>query len=205
MKNDNVKSKIKYNYKEVRKEVVRIVKKANRSQKNYFGRRTWECHILPVVSHSLKLGRILKADLEVLELAALLHDYANLVDKKRYSSQHHKYGAIFARKILANLQLPEEKINNVVDCIFSHRGSVKIKAKTLEAEILKSADAMSHITELADMFSLAYGIHRFGSLVGAKWLKAKLKRSWNKTMPEGKKLVKEDYVIALKILNKTIN
>jgi HD superfamily phosphodiesterase len=204
MENDNAKSKIKYDYKKIRKEVVRIVKKACESRKNYFGGRTWECHIVPVVNHSLKLGKILKANLEVLELAALLHDYANLVDKKRYSSQHHKYGAIFAKEILTSLQLPEDKINHIADCIYSHRGSVKIKAKTLEAKILKSADAMSHITELADMFSLTYGIHRFDSLTGAKWLKAKLKRSWSKTMPEGKKLVKEDYETAIKILDHAI-
>ncbi|MCX6796092.1 MAG: HD domain-containing protein [Candidatus Falkowbacteria bacterium] len=200
MKNDKVKCKNDYNY--IRREVIKIVKNACAKRKNYFGSRTWEYHILPVVSHSLKLGKILKADLEVLELAALLHDYANLVDNKKFNSQHHKYGAIFAREILENLKLPENKINQVADCIYSHRGSLKIKAKTLEARILKSADAMSHITELADMFFLTYGIHRLGSLEGAKWLKEKLRRSWHKIMPEGKKLVREDYIMAIKILNK---
>jgi len=52
---------------------------------------------LPVVKHSLKLGKQLKADLEVLELAALFHDYANLVDNKKFDKEHHRYGAIFAR------------------------------------------------------------------------------------------------------------
>jgi uncharacterized protein len=194
-----------YNYRKIRAEVIKEVKSVCQSRKNDFGSRTWEYHILPVVEHSLKLGRNLKADLEVLELAALLHDYANLVDSKKYNNQHHKYGAIFAREILENLKLPKDKISHVVDCISSHRGSVKVKAKTLEAKILKSADAMSHITELADMFFLTYGVHKFGSLEGARWLKDKLKRSWNKTMPEGKKIVKNDYLVAIRILDKTIS
>lgn len=195
---------MKYNYKKVREQIIKKVKDTCYRQKNYFGGRTWELHIQPVTEYSILLGKKLGADLEILELSALLHDYANLLDTKKYDAQHHKYGADFAKKILQNL-LPEEKIKHIADCIFSHRGSTKIKAKTLEARILKSADAMSHITELADMFYLTYGIRGFDSLEGAKWLKAKLKRSWNKTMLEGKNIVREKYIIANKILDNTIN
>lgn len=190
--------------KQIIKEVRRIVKDACNHQQNYFGRGTWECHVLPVVEHSLKLGRKMKADLEVLELAALLHDYANLIGYRKYEDEHHKYGAIFAKKILAKYKLPQDKIDHIADCIYTHRGSAKINPKTLEGRILRSADAMSHITELADMFFLIYRIHKFGSLEGATWLKNKLKRSWSKTMPEGKELIREEYKQAIKILDKNI-
>ena len=188
--------------KQIISEVRKIVKDACKSRKNYFGDRIWECHILPVVNHSLRLGKQLKANLEVLELAALLHDYANLVDNKKYNKEHHKYGAIFAKEILSKYGVSEEIKNNVADCIYTHRGSVNVKPKTIEAKIIKSADAMSHITELAAMFSLAYGIHRFELTEGAVWLKNKLERSWKKTMAAGKKIVKEDYETAIKILNR---
>ena len=195
---------MKYSYKKVREQIIKKVKDACYKKKNYFGGKTWELHIQPVVKYSLFLGKKLGADLEVLELSALLHDYANLIDNKKYDKQHHVYGASFARKILKNL-LPEEKINHITDSILSHRGSSKIKAKTLEAKIIRSADAMSHITELADMFYLVYGIHGLNSLEGAEWLKAKLKRSWQKTMPEAKKIISEQYIIANKILDNTIS
>lgn len=147
----------------------------------------------------------MKADLEVLELAALLHDYANLVDAKKYAEEHHYYGAKFAEDILKNYSYPQKKIERIKDCILSHRGSKKIPHKSLESRILASADAMSHISELADMFFLTYGIHKFGSLEGSRWLRDKLNRSWQKTMKEGKKLIKKDYEIAIKILNKNVN
>lgn len=191
-------------YKQIRNEVAELVKQACFRRKNYFGGGTWECHIVPVVKHSLKLGEKLKADLKVLELAALLHDYANLVNAKKYEKEHHVHGAMFAEKILKEYNYPKEKIEHIKDCIISHRGSVKVAHKTIESRILASADAMSHISELADMFFLTFGIHKFGSRDGSVWLRNKLRRGWKKTMKEGKEIVREEYLMAMKILNRNI-
>jgi len=193
-----------YDYKKIRQEVMRLVKKACYSAKNNFSYTTWQYHILPVASHSRRLGKMLKADLEVLELAAYLHDYAGILDYKLYK-KHHLHGARLASKILGKLNFPKEKIEKVKECIISHRGSVRMKYKTKEAEILASADAMSHFTELVDMFYLTFGIHKYKTLEGARWLKAKLERSWEKIMPEGRKMVRADYEIAKKIINKAIS
>jgi len=193
-----------YNYRKIRREVRKLVRDACYSAKNNFSYTTWQYHILPVAGHSLHLGRRLKADLEVLELAAYLHDYAGILDYKLYKD-HHLHGARLAGKILGELNFPAEKIKKVKECIGSHRGSVRIKHKNKEAEILASADAMSHFTELADMFYLTFGIHRYKTLEGARWLKAKLERSWAKIIPEGRKLIKEDYKTAKEIINKAIS
>lgn len=184
------------------KEVRKIVQEACRQSKS--GERTWTTHILPVVNYSLILAKKLKADLLVLELSALLHDYASLLDYDKYKDEHHVYGAEFAKEILSKYNLPKDRINHIADCILSHRGSVKLKRKTLEARILSSADAMSHITELGDMFYLAYGVHKMDKIEGVEWLKAKIQRSWAKTMPEGKKMIKNEYKIAMNIINKVI-
>ncbi|MDD5071510.1 MAG: HD domain-containing protein [Patescibacteria group bacterium] len=194
----------KYNYKKAREEVRRMVKGACYSAKNNFSYTAWQYHILPVVKHSLVLGRKLKADLEVLELAAYLHDYAGILDYKLYKN-HHLHGARLAGKILAKLNFPRERIKKVQECIISHRGSVRLEHKSKEAKILASADAMSHFTELADMFYLTFGIHGYKTLEGARWLKAKLERSWAKIMPEGRKIVRADYETAKKIINKAVS
>ena len=193
-----------YNYKKIRQEVKRLVKDACYSAKNNFSYTAWQYHILSVVNHSLRLGKILKADLEVLELSAYLHDYAGILNYKFYK-KHHLHGAKLADKILAEFNFPPAKIKKVKECIISHRGSVRIKYKTKEARILASADAMSHFTELVDMFYLSFGIHKYKTLEGAKWLKAKLERSWAKIMPAGRKIIKDDYRQALKIINKAIS
>ena len=76
--------------------------------------------------------------------------------------------------------------------------------QTIEAKILASADAMAHITELVDMFYLTFGVYNFKTTAGAKWLKSKLIRDWQKIMPEGKKLIKEEYNLAINLLDKAM-
>jgi uncharacterized protein len=193
----------KYNYQKIKNKIYKIAKAASFSPANLYTETCWGAHILPTVEHSLKLGKKLKADLEVLELAALLHDIAALTDKK-YIKDHHVYGAKMAEKLLSDLNFPIEKIEKVKQCVLSHRGSLNYKRYGLEEKILASADAMSHFSELADMMYLVYGIHKLKTKSGAVWLKSKLNRSWKKIMPEGRKLIKKDYEIAFKILNKAI-
>ena len=195
---------MKYSYIKIQPEVKAIVKKACYSKQNIFKSTIWQYHIMPVVEHSMRLGRKLKADLEILELAALLHDYASTIGRGKYYREHHSQSAKMAVKILKRLNYPAARIERVKECIISHRGSVKIKPKTLEAKILASADAMSHITELADMLYLAYNVHNLETSAGAKWLKNKLKRSWGKIMPAGKKIVSNGYKLFMKILDNTI-
>lgn len=191
------------NFKKIKGEVYKLVKKAAYSPKNKFTSTAWDFHILSVVEHSLSLGRKLKADLEVLELSALLHDYACFTDASFYE-EHHIHGACLAGELLKKLEVSQKKIETIQDCIMSHRGSVKLKKKTLEAKILASADAMSHISEIADLFYLAYGVHKYKTREGAEWLIGKLERSWAKIMPEGKNIVRKDYLIAMNILKRAL-
>jgi len=193
-----------YDYEKIREEVRKIVKDASYSENNSFGDTVWVYHILPVVKHSLMLGEMKNADLEVLELAALFHDYACLVDAELYK-EHHIHSGDLAQKILQKYDFPQGKIDAIKACIYGHRGSVQEKRETIEAQILASADAMSHISELADLFYLAFNVHRYKTLEGCKWLKGKFNRSWNKVMPEGKEIIQEDYELAMKILDRAIN
>ncbi|MDA3839524.1 MAG: HD domain-containing protein [Patescibacteria group bacterium] len=190
-------------YKHIKNKIEKLVKDACFSPNNVYTNTVWAHHIQPVVSHSLFLGRKMGADLEVIELAALLHDYSAIVNIK-LEKEHHIHSAKMAREILENEHFDQKKIKMIEVSIISHRGSIVMSKNSLEAQILASADAMSHITELADMFYLAYGVHAYKTEEGAKWLLAKLERSWNKIMPEGQKIVIEDYKIAVKLLKKVI-
>jgi uncharacterized protein len=193
-----------YNYKEIRDKVYNIAKEACYAPTNVWKETAWTHHVLPVVEHSISLGKKMKADLEVLEIAALLHDHAGIVDMKKYKN-HHVEGAKMAKDILFEINFPENKIEKVAQCIYEHRGSVLKEKNNLESKILASADAMSHFTELADMFLLAFGVHKYSTSEGCEWLKGKLDRSWKKIIPEGQKLIEDDYKIAMKIVTKGIN
>ncbi len=190
-----------YDYQNIKKEVEILVKEA--CERTVVRDRIWEFHIVPVVTFSKKLGEKLGADLEVLELSALLHDYASILDRK-FDKIHHIESAKKAREILAEMNFLEDKINHVADCIEAHRGSIKQKHKTIESKILASADAMSHISEPVSMMHLAFRVLDNKVVEGASWLKEKIKRSWEKTMPEGQEMIKEDYERIVKILENAI-
>lgn len=188
-----------YDFSKIRDEVYSLVEETDKSEKNLF-QTVFEFHILPVVEYSLNLGKILKADLEVLELSALLHDYASIFDVKYYP-EHHIRGADFAEKILREKNLPEEKIILVKKCILNHRGSVLKNKESIEEKIIASADAMAHISDLNSMFYLAFKIHKKEKKEGVVFIKKKLTNSWNKIeLEEGKELVKKDFETALYIL-----
>lgn len=194
----------RYSYRRIRKAVALIAERAARAPANHYSDTVWDFHILPVVRFSGRLARALKADREIVELAALLHDHACLLDQKYYP-EHHCHSARMARTILADLGYPEAKTEAVAEAILAHRGSRPRKRKTLEARILASADAMSHITELADMMYLAYGIHGLKTAAGATWLLAKFERSWSKIIPAGRRLIRADYRLARQVLLHAIN
>ncbi|MDD4901950.1 MAG: HD domain-containing protein [Patescibacteria group bacterium] len=195
---------MKYNYAKIIQEVKRLVKAANDSPRNKYSASVWKYHLELVAKYGLALAKKLKADAEVVELAAYLHDYASLLNVKN-AAQHHLAGANLAGNILRDLGLPEAKIRAVKKCIFSHRGSVKIRKQTLEAKIIASADAMSHFYYLPDMFYLAYGVHKFKTDEGAAWLKAKLQRSWDKiVLPEARVMIRKDRKLFFEVLDQVL-
>ena len=192
---------MKYNYQTIIKSVKRLVKAANDSPRNKYSPSVWKYHLELVAKYSLALAKKLKADAEVAELSAYLHDYASLLDVKN-AERHHIVGAELAGKILTKLGLPEKKNKAVKNSILTHRGSIKLAKRTLEAKILASADAMSHFYYIPDMFYLAYGVHQLNSDEGAAWLKAKLRRSWKKiVLPAGRKMIARDRKFFLEVLD----
>jgi len=132
-------------------------------------------------------------------IAALLHDIASLKNKK-YVKEHHVHGLKIARQILEKLNYPENRIKQVLHCIYAHRGSKKIPRKTLEAKIVACADAMSHIVHFPSILRLALIPYQMPLNKAVPWSLAKIKRSWNKIdLPEGKKMIKPQYEAVLLI------
>jgi len=95
---------------------------------------------------------------EIVEIAALLHDYAGIKDQ-RMAEEHHIYAAAEAQRILIEFNYPKDRIQKVKDCIITHRGSVPMKRLTQEAECIASADAMTHVFQVPSLLYLAYVTH----------------------------------------------
>ena len=65
-------------------QVSDLVERECKKETNYFGYGIWSHHILSVVKYSRLLAKKLNANIQVVELAALLHDYSSIKNKDFY-------------------------------------------------------------------------------------------------------------------------
>jgi uncharacterized protein len=180
-------------------DIESMVEQVCKQETNIFGYTIWTHHIVPVVQNSRQLAKLLGADEEIVEIAALLHDFASVKDKNLYKD-HHLNSAIEAEKILQSFDYPAEKIAAVKHCIETHRGSIAEQRRSIEAECMASADAMAHIQNVPALLYSAFTLRGMDIEEGIYWLRKKLERSWNKMIPEAQQLVKQKYDAASKIL-----
>lgn len=175
--------------------IRKLVEQACRSNTNVFGYGIWTHHIVYVVHYGKQLASELNADAEIVELAALLHDYAGIKDYQ-LAADHHRHGMTEAELLLRPLEYPEAKIAAVKHCIFTHRGSVNLERTTPEAVCLASADAIAHIDQVPSLLYLAYTRRNHNVDDGNVWVRQKLIRSWNKLCPEARRIIQPKYEAA---------
>jgi len=183
----------------VLREVAKIVEAACARETNAFGYGIWTHHITQVAKNGRRLAETFDADPEIVEIAALLHDYASVKDASLYED-HHVHGPVEAERILNRFNYPQDSIEAVKHCIATHRGSVPRHRRSAEAECLANADAMTHIEQVPALLHLAFVQHGMGIDEGTNWVRAKLARSWNKLSPQVQEIVGEKYEAALRTL-----
>jgi len=187
------------------KEIAKIVEDACKKKTNRFGYGDWKYHILPVVKYSKLMAKRIGADEEIVEIAALLHDYAGIKDYRLFK-KHHIHGARLAEELLKKFKYPPEKIEQVKHCIISHSGEEKRQAKreTKEAICVANADAMAHFSAIHSLFYLAFMKYKMNIDEATDFLMAKLERSWNKLSPEGKEIIRDKYEASKKLFGELV-
>src|SRR3989337_3001542 len=133
-----------YSEEDIITQIKFLVIKASQNPKNKFSPEAWENHISLVYEYGIALAEKMKADVSIVKISALLHDYASLIDAC-FVEDHHIHSSRMAQQILESFNYPPEKIGQIFHCIMTHRGSKILERKTIEAECLASADALSHI------------------------------------------------------------
>jgi len=124
---------------------LKLIKKAEEFVRNFFEREGTHgfSHVKRVFNLCMHIGKAEGADLEVLALAAFLHDVARPLEDKGIVEDHAKEGAKIARRFLTSLKYP--KVDEVVHAIEAHRFSRPPDPRTLEAKILSDADKLDAI------------------------------------------------------------
>lgn len=131
---------------------------------NSQGSHDWE-HSRRVYNLCMHIGQIEGADMEVLKIAAYLHDVGrSLQDESKGTICHAEKGTEMATELLDKYPIPPEQKANVLHCIRSHRFRGNHQPETLEAKILFDSDKLDSIG--------AIGIARafqFAGEMGAKF------------------------------------
>jgi len=128
------------------------------------GSHDWE-HTHRVYNLCMHIGQVEGADMEVLKIAAYLHDVGRpYQDESKGTICHAEKGAEMASTLLDKYPISAEQKANMLHCIRSHRFRGNCQPETLEAKILFDADKLDSIG--------AIGIARafqFAGEVGAKF------------------------------------
>lgn len=185
----------------MKEKVIEIVKEKHTKE-------DFKYHIIPVVKNALLLGKKLNANLEVLEIAAYLHD----IGRARYwedfniTKGHHIVGSEKTQKILKSIGYSNDFIKKVSNCVLYHRKQKGYEPKTLEEEIIVCADAMAHFECFLNLFNKY--INEAKSFEEAiLLLNKKIEKDWKVkiSIKEAKNISKKNYEAVKLILDNAKN
>jgi uncharacterized protein len=113
----------------------------------------WE-HVQAVVRLALQLADLTGADPEIVEAAAWLHDISKLEGKA-----HGRDGAVVARRLLAETDYDQDRIDAVADAIIKHvQGANPEPIAPLEAAVLWDADKLTKLGATAALLYTAFWV-----------------------------------------------
>ncbi len=102
-------------------------------------------HVLRVLVLAERLAREENADLEIVRIAALLHDISRSEEDLHPGSDHAEMAAFRSREILLARNMDPARVEKIVHAIATHRFRTKAVPQTLEAKILSDADKLDSI------------------------------------------------------------
>lgn len=186
---------------EIINEIYEEVKRRCSLPSNFYGVGAWDHHIEIVYQIAKNNAKLYGANQDIVSLAALLHDIASVTNKD-YTEEHHLIGAEIAEQLLQKYNLTQEQITLIKKCILNHRGSRLMTKNSPEEICLADADAMAHFYSIPSLLEMVYVEKKLSIDDGAEFVLNKLKRSYNKLSPQGKKIVSSRYKAALLVLKK---
>lgn len=121
----------------------------------------WNGHLKYVYREATSLAEKYNADLETVQLGALLHDIA-LLEKVGTKVDHHENGKRLTEQILREYDYPEDKLERVLGCVLHHRSSKN--AMNVEELCVADADILAHFDNIPMLFDAAYNLHKMVGL-----------------------------------------
>ena len=157
----------------------------------------WNEHIKYVYDEATKLAKKYDADMEIVQIGALLHDIA-LINKVGTKVDHHINGAKIAEEVLTELNYPQEKIVRVVGCVYNHRSSKN--ATTIEELCVADADILAHFDNIPMVFDIMFNVRGMQLAEGRKELEKYIEKDYNDLSDKTKNEFKERYEVIKDVL-----
>lgn len=148
----------------------------------------WNEHLKYVYSEAIELAKKYGADLEIVQLGALLHDIA-LLEKVGTKTDHHENGKKLAEQILREYNYPEDKLEQVLGCVLHHRSSKN--TENLEELCVADADILAHFDNIPMLFDSAYNRH---DIVGLNNIRDYMRNTFVKDFNDLSDKTKNDFV-----------
>lgn len=160
--------------------------------------QTWNYHLLPVIKNACMLAEKYGADKDIVEIAALFHDYADLIDFDNRDN-HHILGANLAEEILLDDGFDKNFISRVKLCINNHRASVVKEKFSIEEICVADADALSHLDSFVEL--ICWRAYLGENIIECNnFVKNKIQKSYSKMSSETKLYAKEKYDSIMRVL-----
>lgn len=170
-----------------------------RKPNSKYGFEPYEFHFTPVVDNSRKLQAKMGGDLEIITLAAWLHDIGSIIYGRE---NHHITSSEIAEKKLNEFGYPKEKIEQVKKCILNHRGSIKSSRESIEEKIVAEADIMSNFDNIPGIFKAAFIYEDLTQGEAKVSVRRKLENKYRQLhFKESKKIIKPKYEAAMLLLS----
>lgn len=160
--------------------------------------QTWKYHLMPVIHNALMLAEKYGADKDVVEVSAIFHDYADLLDFAN-RDYHHIIGAELAEGILKQDGFSQDFIEKVKLCITNHRASVVKEKFSIEEICVADADAMSHLDSFVEL--ICWRAYLKEDIMECNnFVKNKIQKSYAKMSKETQLLMKDKYDSIMTVL-----
>ncbi len=124
-------------------------------------------HVERVYNTCVKIGKKLNANLNVLKIAALLHDTGRIDEEEDTLKRNHaEISAEKAKKFLTsiNFNLAQEDCDNIIHAIRTHSFSNNISPQTLEAKILSDSDKLDAIGAIGIFRTIGFTLQNNGGI-----------------------------------------
>ena len=109
------------------------------------GSHGWE-HVERVYNLAKNIGKTEGCDMEILEIAAILHDIGRPEESRQKGNVcHAEIGSLLAEGILKQYGYGDEFISKVQHCILAHRKKKGREPQTKEAKVLFDADKLDSL------------------------------------------------------------